>query len=126
MDSQMILEALERLGPEKVERGLAAFRQPQHNWQECFLALCYGPPGALAKQATCVSIGPTFDDLCRELGLTRPQVQAMVAAFDGSQRDEGIKWSYTGPEEGFEELVEGFLEAHRNAHAPVECDEVYA
>lgn len=123
MNSSIILEALERLGPERVERGLRAFREADHSFYGCFLALCYGPYGELARL---MGNGSNFIALSAALGLDRKQRQAIIDAFDGDRilDPETRTYRCTGPEEGFEELCEFFLEEKRNAAMVIEEPEM--
>lgn len=85
MNKALITAALEKLGPERVERGLGATR---HDWFGCFLGLACGGHGSLDGQF--------------HRGLSEREVDAVAHAFD----------NYT---EDFRALVREWLEANITA-----------
>lgn len=79
---ELIQTALEKLGPERLKRGLAAFDHPYNtgSFRDCFLALTYGEAGALLADAYQAN-ARRFHEL---LGLTHPQMRAVIHAFDNT------------------------------------------
>ena len=92
---ELIQSALETLGPERLTRGLVAFDDDgaPGDWHACFLARCYGEPGALDNDAGTCSMrlnAMGTAQACAQagiaLGLSSSEVDAIVTAFDNLYR----------------------------------------
>jgi hypothetical protein len=78
MHTHTVRAALQRLGPEKVKRGMVAFKRPTPGrFHSCFVARCYGRPGALVKAGQSDNAGFSV-----HLGLTPTQMWELVDAYD--------------------------------------------
>jgi len=99
----LIVSALRKLGSERAVRMLAAFdvHRLSFGWEDCPLALAYGPPNALLndhgfddstfsvflpdEDADDTIRNITPDTVAQVLGLTETEVGALTRAFDGAK-----------------------------------------
>jgi hypothetical protein len=119
----MIAEALGRLGPERVEAGTRAFEPDApdpHTWGGCFLARCYGEPGAMNRAAMdrarefkfmpppkLLDFSGKSLDFSGLLGVPSIYLETLVAVWDSRPVE-------------FVALVEEWLERNRVANVPRE------
>lgn len=128
----LIRSALEKLGPEKVERMLEAFRDddaPYGGWHSCALARAYGAPGALQRAITEIVV-VSFPDkqthhytvvriahVSRLLGLTDQEVNACVRAYDDALRNPLQRHPDEVTHLEMRYMCEDFVKAHEVAYA---------
>lgn len=82
IDKALVTSALFKLGADRVMRGHVALGHGTGgDWHNCFLAMCYGPYGALNRVISAEWSDPIFD-IADLLGLTSHEVHAVTDAFD--------------------------------------------
>lgn len=92
---ELVTRAFEKLGPERLERGLTA---DGHTWDNCFFARIYGEDGALERRHAGQDISVVLGQL---YGLSPQEVEAVVAMYDRE-------------EERFRSLAKAWLEQDRS------------
>jgi hypothetical protein len=94
IDKAMVTSAFERLGPDAVMRGHVALHHNVQgsNWDNCFLAMCFGGYGKLHQMMKVLSLAGLDDgDLCASiLNLTNHEVWAVTEAFDHCRAEFAI------------------------------------
>lgn len=91
MNRELITSAFEKLGPKKVARGLRALATAG-SFYDCFVALAYGPAGAL-QNSNCDSYAEAFP------GMSEIELDALWEAWDDDGR-------------AFRKLAREWLEQH--------------
>lgn len=99
---ELIVSALEKMGPTRATRMLAAF-DPHHTnlggWFDCPFALCYGKRGELVQhygfETTIIEgdeeipiLAVTPEIVAELFGITPDEVRSITRAFDGAWNSE--------------------------------------
>ena len=80
LDKALCTSAFEKLGYDRVLRGHVAIdHSPAGDWRGCFLAMCFGIYGALARLTD--TVGQEYG-VAKALSLTNEEVWAVVEGFD--------------------------------------------
>lgn len=120
VETPQVLAVLDKLGETRVQRGYRAVVEPlpygHSKWEVCFLALCFGPPGALdAEIRSRVEDHRPQDLLARGRRYTRAAAELL-----GLQRSDAaliVQWADRHAME-FRRLLEKWL-GRRRGTAPI-------
>jgi hypothetical protein len=130
---QVITRAFERLGPERVERGIRLTQGDvgRHTWGRCFIARSYGEPHALERRVRRVLVPAviiTFPVWFIFVVLAREATVRLFRLIDQTERAQLVGLSaqelvvlvstYDYQEEAFRALAAEWLELNREPHAP--------